>query len=88
MTNIQTSIGALRVLANVPGERSSNDKPKPKPQCNGGTCPTVYEFKGDDILVQGYQAGEVFDKGFIPQGEDVVRIPRALLRQLVERGEI
>lgn len=88
MTKIQTSVGALRVLANVPGERSGNDKPKPKPHCNGGTCPTIYEYKDDDILVQGYAVDKVFDEGFIPTGEDVVRIPRSLLRQLVERGEI
>jgi len=56
--------------------------------CGGGNCPTVYGFSGDELLIQGFEAGHHFEGSFIPDGETVVRIPKALLRQLVERNAI
>lgn len=78
---VRTKAGALRVLANTSADGGTTG-------CSGGNCPTVYEFGGDSVLVQGYAASEIFARGTLPDGEEVVRIPKGLLRQLVARGEI
>ncbi|AEH11757.1 MULTISPECIES: hypothetical protein [Protofrankia] len=46
-----------------------------------GSCPTVYQEGPDTVLVQGY----VVDSGHdVPDGESMVRIPVALLRQAAQ----
>jgi hypothetical protein len=57
-------------------------------ECSGKGCPTVYSMEGDDVLVQGYVARGLFGAAEIPEGEDVVRIPKGLLRQLVANDGI
>lgn len=45
--------------------------------CHQGTCPTVWDTGGDDVLVQGFTLdGHGLD---LPVGEDVVRLPRAVI---------
>lgn len=74
MTTHGTSTPTLKVLANTNAEGLDG--------CNGGGCPTVYEIDENTIAVQGYVADGLFENGFIPDGENVVRIPKGLLRQL------
>lgn len=56
--------------------------------CSGKSCPTVYQFDEDSVLVQGYIAGDLFSAGDVPTGEDVVRVPKGLLRQLAAEGNL
>ncbi|MGI8814424.1 MAG: hypothetical protein ACR2G2_03795 [Pseudonocardia sp.] len=47
------------------------------------TCPAVYDADGDFAVVQGYalaEAGMV-----VPDGEALVRVPKALLRALADQ---
>lgn len=44
--------------------------------CEGGPCPTVYRTEHGTIAVQGYTVSTVL----VPDGEHIVEIPEALLR--------
>ncbi|WP_242606984.1 hypothetical protein [Protofrankia symbiont of Coriaria ruscifolia] len=46
-----------------------------------GSCPTVYQDDPDTVLVQGYVVDSVHA---VPDGESMVRIPAALLRQAAQ----
>ncbi|WP_170927224.1 hypothetical protein [Agreia sp. VKM Ac-1783] len=48
----------------------------------------MYETDEDSVIVQGYIARDKFEGDFIPAGEDVVQIPKGLLRQLVANGSL
>lgn len=74
MTTHGTTNPTLKVLANTDAQGLDT--------CSGGGCPTVYEIDDDTIAVQGYVVDGLFEAGFIPAGENVVRIPKGLLRQL------
>ncbi|MGL4340590.1 MAG: hypothetical protein ACRCSP_09255 [Rhodoglobus sp.] len=52
--------------------------------CGGGGCPTVYEVDADTLLIQGYTADDRFEPGFVPDGENVIRIPKGLLVQFAK----
>jgi hypothetical protein len=79
MTVHGTSNHVFKVLANTTKDGSG--------VCNGGSCPTIYD-DGDTLIVQGYTASEDFEAGFIPDGETVVSIPKALIRQLLANPEL
>jgi len=54
-------------------------------ECEKGTCPTVWAIEdSDDVLVQGYDVDDVEALTAIrlPVGENVVRVPRSLLRKV------
>ncbi|MCC6678635.1 MAG: hypothetical protein IT436_15990 [Phycisphaerales bacterium] len=55
-------------------------------ECRGKTCPSVYETEGGDYIVQGalLASGHRAELA-IPAGEDAVRVPGALLKQLAAR---
>jgi hypothetical protein len=53
--------------------------------CSGGSCPTIYAGDDGDLLVQGYRTPETHRQVMIPDGEDVVRIPRAVLLEAAAR---
>jgi len=58
------------------------------PGCRGGTCPTVYLADTGDLVVQGYKLDHRdLDQVQIPDGEDVVRIPAAILRDAARAVE-
>jgi hypothetical protein len=61
----------LEYLAGGPGDQTA---------CGRGPCPTVYTTDGGDVVVQGFKLDRK-DVGAldIPENEDVVRIPSALL---------
>ena len=54
--------------------------------CGGGTCPTIYEDKAGNLLIQGYvlksEEKTVFE---LPEMEDVVRIPKQLILDLASK---
>jgi len=64
----------------------ANTTPDGLSKCSGGPCPTVFDLGDDMLAVQGYPTGDLFADGFIPQGEDVVRVPKGLIRQLIAGG--
>lgn len=54
------------------------------PGCKEGACPSVYAVSGStDLLIQGHTLGEDRSTLRIPNNEDVVRIPRALVDMIV-----
>lgn len=54
--------------------------------CEDRNCPTVYEIDDETLVVQGYKARELFSGDDIPATEDVVRIPKELIRKLIASG--
>lgn len=68
----------LTLIAGGPCKPGDEDDPPP---CGGGDCPTVYTTDRGTVAVQGYvvehPAGE---------GEAVVEIPLALLREAAARA--
>ena len=60
--------------------------PEPGPRvvvslCGGGTCPTVYRTDRDTVLVQG----SVVTGVAVPEGEQLVEIPREILLEAARR---
>lgn len=55
-------------------------------KCGGGDCPTIYTREGDDAYyVQGMNVSPEALAGLsIPNGENVVRIPKELLANLLK----
>ena len=51
--------------------------------CSDRGCPAFYD-DGESFLVQGYEATGALSADLVPDGEGVVRIPKALLRQLAD----
>jgi hypothetical protein len=47
--------------------------------CNSGSCPTIFLQDNDDVLVQGYAAPDAYRQVDVPEGEQLVRIPRSVL---------
>lgn len=52
-----------------------------KINCSGKNCPTVYRKDEETLVIQGYVADNLFVTG-LPDGEQAVEIPVALLRDL------
>ncbi len=70
----------FRVIANTTADGTTS--------CGNGGCPTVYEVDDDTFVIQGYEANQMFESGFVPAGENVVRIPKGLIRQLLASQSI
>ena len=51
------------------------------PTCSGKSCPTIYRKDADTIVVQGYEADDLFSTP-LPGGERAVSIPVSLLRDM------
>ena len=56
--------------------------------CNCGNsgcsnCPTVYQLENGDYVVQGYIDPAVQGEIEVPQGETVVRLPKAFLEAFI-----
>lgn len=53
--------------------------------CKEGQCPQIYEEDDGTLLVQGYRVEEpeLLDRLRLPEGESVVRVPRALVIEAV-----
>ena len=49
-------------------------------RCGPGSCPTVYRTDRDTVLVQGYTAADLP----VPDGEQLVEIPRELLLEAAD----
>jgi len=49
------------------------------PACSGKSCPTVYRKDADTIVVQGFEADDLFSSP-LPNGERAVSIPVSLLK--------
>lgn len=56
-------------------------------KCWGGDCPTIYRTERDTLVVQGYRLTEPHNID-LPEGEDMVEIPSALIEELVRSGRI
>jgi hypothetical protein len=71
----------LEQLAGGPGGGEIMD-------CRGGNCPTVYVAESGDLVVQGFtlDRSELGDL-HVPDGENVVRIPAALLREAARAAQ-
>ena len=55
--------------------------------CSGKSCPTVYRTDRDTLVVQGYRVAD--EHGLdVPENETIVEIPSALIKQLVEAGQL
>lgn len=70
-----TENSVFRVLANTTADGTTS--------CGTGGCPTVYEIDDETLVIQGYEASAMFDSAFVPDGENVVRVPKGLIRQLI-----
>jgi len=54
--------------------------------CAGGKCPTLYRGSDGNIYVQGMVVEEALKQSIsLPGGEDLVRIPEALLTAIRAR---
>lgn len=51
--------------------------------CSGGHCPTVFALDETNYVIQGYRAEDLFAQGFLPEGENAIIVPRALIDQLL-----
>lgn len=51
-------------------------------ECDDRSCPAFYD-DGDSYLVQGYEAPDALRADLVPDGENVVRIPKSLIAQLM-----
>ncbi|HWS32457.1 MAG TPA: hypothetical protein VN408_06915 [Actinoplanes sp.] len=57
--------------------------------CAQGTCPTVYETNRGTVMVQGYTVSAEAARAAgvdMPEGEQMVEIPLALIDQLARRS--
>lgn len=55
--------------------------------CIGGTCPAIYETDEGDFVVQGSSLSKDLKSAIrVPEGEEIVLIPRELLVQLTRAG--
>ncbi|MFA7192013.1 MAG: hypothetical protein WC089_01800 [Candidatus Paceibacterota bacterium] len=55
--------------------------------CSGSSCPTIYESSNGSIIVQGFKiTNEERNTILIPQGEDMVVIPKSLIEKIIKRG--
>ncbi|OAA27082.1 hypothetical protein UG55_101098 [Frankia sp. EI5c] len=53
--------------------------------CNTSACPTIFTTDGTDLVVQGYIVPDRSGAGEVPAGETLVRIPRQLLLDAVQK---
>ena len=51
--------------------------------CEGSNCPTVYQKDDETLVIQGFIADGLFKDG-LPDGEQAVEIPIALLKELTK----
>jgi hypothetical protein len=49
--------------------------------CSGSNCPTVYRQDEDTLVIQGFEAEQLFTTK-LPDGETAVSVPLALIRDL------
>lgn len=49
--------------------------------CSSRDCPTIYRKDEETLVVQGYEADQLFSTS-LPEGEHAVSIPVALLKEL------
>jgi hypothetical protein len=59
--------------------------------CGGGACPTIYQQPGDldNYYVQGYNlSSQQLQSLIVPDGEGLVRIPKTLIHQLLQRDNL
>jgi len=59
--------------------------------CGGGGCPTVYRQPGDpeNFYIQGYNlTSEQMRSLVVPDGEGLVRIPKSLIQELLQRNNL
>lgn len=57
--------------------------------CGGGGCPTIYQEAGDSesYYVQGYNLNpQQLQSLAVPDGEGLVRIPKSLIQDLLQRN--